>query len=73
MSEKTVSTLLQDRTDLYSLLCNLEEQIKITKNNIKHIDTDLKKLCKHDWERFNSGGSYSEVSYVCNICSISKY
>ena len=27
MSEKTVSTLLQDRTDLYSLLCNLEEQL----------------------------------------------
>ena len=75
MSDKTeleIYNLIKKRDDKYSMLCNLQENIRLIKKDIEHINKKLKVVCNHDWVSLDSGGSYSESYYICKICNISK-
>ena len=67
-----ITNLIEERTQMYSLIYDLQEKVRHTKDKIKNIDSKLRILCDHVWETQHTGGSYSERFYICKICNIYK-
>ncbi len=68
-----ITNLIEERTQMYSLIYDLQEKVRHTKEKIKNIDSKFRILCDHVWDTHHTGGSYSERFYICKICNIYKY
>ena len=67
-----ITNLIEGRTQMYSLIYDLQEKVRHTKEEIKNIDSKLRILCDHVWDTHHTGGPYSERFYICKICNIYK-
>ena len=70
---KVITNLIDERTQMYSLIYDLQKKIRHTKDKIKNINSKLKLLCEHKWETHHTGGAYSERFDICKICNVGKY
>ena len=39
----------------------------------KRLHTEIMKRCEHEWQREFSCAPYGETTYVCRVCSASRY
>jgi hypothetical protein len=69
MEQKSKELLIRNeylRNNIY----NLEKQIKILKNEIKENESNIRKLCKHKWERDYDYEYHNEKFYYCSKCKL---
>lgn len=70
--EVTAKDLLKANRKLCREIRNMNVQIKIKEKEIKKNESEIFKICDHDWEYDVNCGQYDRIKYKCTKCYLWK-
>ena len=70
--ELTAKDLLKANRKLCREIRNMNVQIKIKETEINKNESEIFKICDHDWEYDINSGQYDRIKYKCTKCYLWK-
>lgn len=72
----SINELIMDKIDIHNKICENYNKIKTLcdengeyMKRISEIDSELDKICNHDYKKTNSGYNTDDSEWTCKLCN----